>query len=133
MRLFRQRPDKLETRLRDERPQPRDELVGRISSDARRSTPRRAPRLGLALAMSAVVVLAFSLTGGIGYAASAANNGTSALKNLVAQNDESGKGAAKEQGSANNNSAAASTAGKSDDSGSNGKVGDNQGEEIEES
>ena len=76
MRLFRQRSDNLEARLREEKPRPSDELVRRISSNARRSTVRRAPRLGLALVLSAVVVLAFSLTGGIGYAASAANNGT---------------------------------------------------------
>jgi hypothetical protein len=73
-------------------------------------------------------VLAFSLTGGIGYAASAADNGTSALKQLVVQNDDGGKG--KGQGSANkpnNNSGSTVTASKNNESGGNGNGDANQG------
>jgi len=91
MRYFRQRSDELEARLRDERPQPSDELVRRLSSDAGLREDRRAPRLGLAIALSLAVVLASALTGGIGYAASAAASGTSAVKNLVVKSDDDGK------------------------------------------
>ena len=92
---FRQRSDDLEARLRDERPQPSDELVRRLSSDAGLRDDRRSPRLGLVIALSVAVVLAFALTGGIGYAASAAASGTSALKGLVVRNDDNGKANAK--------------------------------------
>jgi len=128
MRRFRQRSDKLETRLHDEKPQPSDELVRRISGDARASRVRRAPRLGLALALSSVVVLGFAVTGGIGYAASAANNGTSALKHLVAPKDDGTNGNPKAQGStAKVNNTDTSTGNGNNDSSSGGEANAKQG------
>jgi hypothetical protein len=80
--LLRRDRNNLERRLRDERPAPSDELVRRLSgsTDAQRA-PRR--RFGLAIALTSMIVVAFALTGGIGYAASSASKGTKAVKQLV--------------------------------------------------
>jgi hypothetical protein len=72
----------LENRLRDERPAPSDDLIRRLSGATEvQRAPRR--RFGLVIAMTALIVVAFALTGGIGYAASSASKGTSAVKQLV--------------------------------------------------
>ena len=73
----------LESRLRDEKPQPSDDLMLQASRLAARSHRRPTRRLGLALAVGMLTVIAFSLTGGIGYAASTASSGTAALKHLI--------------------------------------------------
>jgi hypothetical protein len=79
----------LERRLRDERPAPSDGLIHRLSSSTgAQRAPRR--RFGLAIALTAMIVVAFALTGGIGYAASSASKGASAVKQLVTGNTRSG-------------------------------------------
>ena len=59
----------VESRLRDERPEPSDELVRRISDDVDRSTPRLgAPRLrlGAAVTVSAAMLAVVIALGGVG-------------------------------------------------------------------
>jgi hypothetical protein len=89
---FRGRRNELERRLHDERPQPPEELVSRL---AQRLTPapvqRRGWSLGLAAGLTTLLVLAFALTGGIGYAANAFKGGTSAVTNLVTGDSNSHK------------------------------------------
>jgi len=75
----------LDRRLRRERPEPHDEfvssLVHRLRSDP---TPRRAGwRIAFAGGFTALLVVAFALTGGIGYAANAVHGGTTAVTDLV--------------------------------------------------
>lgn len=88
---FRRRHE-LERRLHDERPQPRDELVSRLTG---RVTPepvrRRGWSVALAVSFTGVLVLAFALTGGIGYAGSAVKGGSNAVTNLVTGDSNSHK------------------------------------------
>lgn len=84
---IRARRGTLERRLEAERPQPADELVSGI---ARRLTAEREPRqrragwrVALAGGISALLASAFALTGGISYAASAVQGGTTAVTSLV--------------------------------------------------
>ncbi len=83
MRRFRKQYGPLEARLRRERPRPSDDLVRGITSDVGAPYTRRSPRLGVALVLCMTVIFAFVLTGGIGYAASAVENGTLAVKHLL--------------------------------------------------
>jgi hypothetical protein len=73
-------------RLESERPQPSDEFMramkGRLESE--RVTRPRGWRLAFAGGLTALLVLAFALTGGIGYAASAVKDSTSAVTTFVA-------------------------------------------------
>lgn len=84
---------RLERRLKRDRPRPQDEFVSaladRITPDAIR--PRSRWRPVLAGGLTALLVLAFALTGGIGYAASAVQNGTSAVASLVTGPSNAGK------------------------------------------
>jgi hypothetical protein len=98
-----QRSPSLGRELRRERPRPTEELVTRISRDVSgRSRPARL-NLALAFALTTALVLAFALTGGIGYAASAVSGGTSAITQLVSPKDgKSGNNAAQNQGSSAN-------------------------------
>ena len=90
---FRRRRDELEKRLLEERPQPRDEFVSRLAG---RLTPEPVRRRGwstaFAVSLTMLLVLAFALTGGIGYAASAVKGGTNAVTSLVT-GESSGKSA----------------------------------------
>ena len=83
----------LERRLGAERPQPADEFVSgvakRITAD---SEPRRTGwRVALAAGLTALLVGAFALTGGISYAASAVHGGTTAVTSLVTGPSQSNK------------------------------------------
>ena len=98
MKRFR---DSMERKLRRDRPQPSDDLVQRITEDVSGRPARRRLNLGLAFALTAALTVAFALTGGIGYAASAASKGTTALTQLV-----SGKGPAKVKGQQSKGSSA---------------------------
>src|SRR5689334_22807923 len=86
---FRRR-DELERQLRQDRPQPRDEFVSRL---AQRVTPEPVRRRGWSVALAAsltmLLVVAFALTGGIGYASSAVKGGTNAVTNLVTSDSNS--------------------------------------------
>ena len=73
-------------RLERERPQPPDEFV---SAMAGRLAPKRSHRargwqVAFAGGLTTLLVLAFAMTGGIGYAASAVKDGTTAVTTLVA-------------------------------------------------
>jgi hypothetical protein len=90
MKRFR---DSMERKLRRDRPQPSDDLVQRITEDISGRPARRRLNLGLAFALTAALTVAFALTGGIGYAASAASKGTNAITGLVsAENSAKVKG-----------------------------------------
>jgi hypothetical protein len=73
-------------RLESERPQPSDEfmsaLTGRLASN--RSHRAGGWRIAFAGGLTTFLVLAFAMTGGIGYAASAVQEGTTAVTTLVA-------------------------------------------------
>jgi len=72
-------------RLESERPQPGDEFVSSVANRLRANPHPRASgwRLAIAAAFTMLLVLAFALTGGIGYAASTVKSGTSAVTSLV--------------------------------------------------
>ena len=82
---IRGRRDGLERRLEAERPQPADEFVSGLSERLSAAPiPRRTGwRVALAAGFTALLVLAFALTGSIGYAASAVQGGTTAVTSLV--------------------------------------------------
>jgi hypothetical protein len=68
---------RLEGELRASRPQPRADFARALSDDVRtRSEAERSPRgrVGLALALSGLIVVALASFGGIGYASSAASH-----------------------------------------------------------
>ncbi len=77
MKSFRPRDDErdLESRLRTARPEPHDDLVARLSehvAEERRYRPGGRLRLGLAMAVTALMAVPFVAFGGAGYAAAAA-------------------------------------------------------------
>ncbi|HEY7381122.1 MAG TPA: hypothetical protein VH572_07930 [Gaiella sp.] len=89
MRFSRRRND-LERRLRDERPAPSDDLIQTLShrmTPVRVPAPRRTPRLALSVAFTVLFVLAFAMTGGIGYAHSKGRDGASAVRHLFNWNE----------------------------------------------
>ncbi|HJS49886.1 MAG TPA: hypothetical protein VJ745_06140 [Gaiellaceae bacterium] len=89
---FRGRRDHLERRLEAERPQPPDEFVSRLAGRLGAvPVPRRGWSVALAGGFTALLVLAFALTGGIGYAASAVQGGTTAVTSLVTGPEQSNK------------------------------------------
>ena len=109
----------LDRRLRRERPEPHDEfvssLVHRLRSDP---TPRRAGwRIAFAGGFTALLVVAFALTGGIGYAANAVHGGTTAVTDLVT--GPSNPGQASKGDNANN-----ANKGDNANKGGNGNNGD---------
>jgi hypothetical protein len=73
-------------RLESERPQPSDDFLSTMSDRLAPNSLRRAGRWQVAFAggLTTLLVLAFALTGGIGYAASAVQGGTTAVTSLVA-------------------------------------------------
>ena len=102
MRFFGRRSRELrelESELRDNRPEPRDEFVDKMVGGVPKApVPTRSrPRLGLALAFALASVIAFGAFGGIGYAKSAATNAADSTKNAVASvvQSDSGKTAAR--------------------------------------
>ena len=82
---IRRRRDELERRLDSERPQPPDEFISRLTGRITPAPIRRRSGWSIALAASLTTLLtvALALTGGIGYAAGAAKNGTTAVTSLV--------------------------------------------------
>ncbi len=82
---IRRRRDELERRLDSERPQPPDEFISRLTGRITPAPIRRRSGWSIALAASFTTLLtvALALTGGIGYAAGAAKNGTTAVTSLV--------------------------------------------------
>ena len=119
---IRRRRDELERRLDSERPQPPDEFISRLTGRLTPAPVRRRSGWSIALAASftTLLVTAFALTGGIGYAAGAAKDGSTAVTSLVSSPDDPGK---------SNESAGKSdeNAGKSDASnGNSGNSGDSQ-------
>jgi hypothetical protein len=90
---IRRRRDELERRLGSERPQAPDEFVSRLAQSVTPAPIRRRSGWSIALAASFTTLLAvaLALTGGIGYAAGAAKNGTTAVTSLVSSSDNPGK------------------------------------------
>jgi hypothetical protein len=112
MRIWR-RHDDLERRLDSERPQPRDEFVSRLTERLTPEPIRRRSGWSIALAagLTTLLTVALALTGGIGYAAGAAKDGTTAVTSLVSSPDNPGSN--ETSGQSNENAGAA---GKSDES-----------------
>lgn len=121
----------LERRLRQERPRPHDEFV---SSLARRVTlepirRRTGWRLALAGGFTTVLAVAFGLTGGISYAASAVKGGTAAVTDLVTgssnasqANGNAGNGSQSNNGNKSNNTTTQSAPAIQSSSHSEGKT-----------
>ena len=86
---IRRRRDELERRLDSERPQPPDEFISRLTGRLTPAPVRRRSGWSIALAASftTLLVTAFALTGGIGYAAGAAKDGSTAVTSLVSSSD----------------------------------------------
>ena len=83
----------LDRRLRSERPEPHDEFVSSLAQRVRAEpTVRRAGwRVALAGGFTALLVIAFALTGGISYAAKSIHGGTTAVTDLVAGPSNAGQ------------------------------------------
>ena len=81
----RSKRDRLDRRLEHERPQPRDEFISTLADRLASGPIRRSPiwRTAVAAGFTMLLVLAFALTGGIGYAANAVHGGTTAVAALV--------------------------------------------------
>jgi hypothetical protein len=119
---IRRRRDELERRLDSERPQPPDEFISRLTGRLTPAPVRRRSGWSIALAarFTTLLVTAFALTGGIGYAAGAAKDGSTAVTSLVSSSDDPGK-SSESAGKSDEN------AGKSDASnGNSGNSGDSQ-------
>ena len=89
----------LDRRLRRERPEPHDEFVSSLAHRLTSApTPRRAGwRIALAGGFTALLTLAFAMTGGIGYAANAVHGGTTAVTDLVTGPSNAGQTATRRQ------------------------------------
>jgi hypothetical protein len=76
---------RLERRLKSDRPQPRDEFVSALMTRVvpQAPPPRSAWRPVLVGALTALLLVAFAATGGIGYAAKSVQGGTTAVADLV--------------------------------------------------
>jgi hypothetical protein len=108
MRAFWKSRDTLERRLRDGRPQPRQQVVDSISAlVSSRPSPRSAQlRLSLAGAFTAVFVVALAAFGGLGYAATAVNHAADLAVHVVSppghdrsgSNQGAGSGASSAEG-----------------------------------
>ena len=104
--------DRLDRRLEDERPQARDEFVSTVA-DRLTSEPVRHGaiwRTAFAVGFTMLLVLAFALTGGIGYAASAVQGGTTAVTSLVTGPSTTAKAAKKANRQERANNLSSSTA-----------------------
>ena len=123
---IRRRRDELERRLGSERPQPPDEFISRLAGRLTPEPIRRRSGWSIALAASFTTLLtvALALTGGIGYAAGAAKDGTTAVTSLVTSSDKPGKSdesagksseSSGQSDSAGHKSSSANTSSSSDD------------------
>jgi hypothetical protein len=94
----------VEKRLRQERPQPRDEFVSALSVHVSREPRRRTGfRLAFAAGLTLLLVLAFALTGGVSYAAKSVKGGTIAVTNLVTGPADNGNAHLSASSNANGN------------------------------
>jgi hypothetical protein len=86
MKDFWRNGDRLDRKLRAQRPEPRDELVSRIESRIGESRPRtyRGFRLGLAAALTVGMLVALSAFGGFSYAATGVTHAVRAATHVVA-------------------------------------------------
>jgi len=104
---------RLDRRLEHERPRPRDEFISMLAERLTSESIRRRPvwQTAVAAGFTMVLVLAFALTGGISYAASAVHGGTTAVASLVTGPSSSDKPPKpnKPEQSNNGNSATASS------------------------
>ena len=132
---IRRRRDELERRLDSERPQPPDEFISRLTGRLTPAPVRRRSGWSIALAASftALLVTAFALTGGIGYAAGAAKDGTTAVTSLVSSSDNPGKSNESSGKSSASSGTSSASSGKSDESSgtsgnSNGSGSGSQGD-----
>ena len=107
---------RLGRRLERERPQPSDEFVARLAERVGSEPMRRRNglRVLLAAGLTAALVAAFGVTGGIGYAAKSVHGGTTAVTNLVtglsSDSGNNGNGKGKGNGNGSNQSGGNSTA-----------------------
>jgi hypothetical protein len=118
--------DRLDRRLERERPQPSEafvtSLAKRLASDP--MGRRTGWRVALAVGFTAVLAAAFALTGGISYAASAVQGGTTAVTTLVTgpSNSDNGDKGNKSEHANNGNSATSQSSSQNDESSSNHDV-----------
>ena len=97
MRFIRNRRPDLESELRAIRPQPRADFVESLADEVRSRPAQRTRlgRVGLAFALSALIVVALASFGGVGYASSAASHAVK--KQTVASQPQAAKSAASAQ------------------------------------
>ena len=90
MRSFwkRSRPESLEDRLRSNRPEPRTEFLRNMTTHIREQAPTAAPafrhRAALAVAMTAALLIAAAVLGGVGYASTATTHAAHAITHVFA-------------------------------------------------
>ena len=137
---IRRRRDELERRLDSERPQPPDEFISRLTGRLTPAPVRRRSGWSIALAASftTLLVTAFALTGGIGYAAGAAKDGSTAVTSLVSSSDNPGKSNESSGKSSASSGTSSASSGKSDESSgaasqSSGKSDESSGKSDESS
>lgn len=117
----RDRRDQFHRQLESERPQPPDEFVSAVADRVASERVRHGAgwRPAFAVGLTAALVAAFALTGGIGYAASAVQEGTSAVTALVvgpskadkADKATTSKGTSQANGQSTTSTSAANTSG----------------------
>jgi hypothetical protein len=116
--------DRLDGRLRGERPQPSDEFVSSLAKRLAPELVRRHTgwRVALVTGLTVLMAAAFALTGGISYAASAVQGGTTAVTELVTGASNSNKSDEK-RNTGSNTTSQASNKSKGDESSSKGELG----------
>ena len=80
--------DDLERRLREERPEARDEFVQRVAGEVRgrRTHPSARPRMTLAFALSAALLVSMVAFGGVGAAKNAVSSSTDSIRSAWGDN-----------------------------------------------
>jgi hypothetical protein len=86
MRITWKREDEMERQLRAQRPEPRHELISEITGAVGRSRARRSGlrARGIAVVLTAAMLVALATTGGLSYAASGVTHAAAAAKHAVA-------------------------------------------------
>lgn len=86
MRITWKRENELERQLRAQRPEPRHELISEITGAVGRSRARRSGlrARGIAVVLTAAMLVALATTGGLSYAASGVTHAAKAAKHAVA-------------------------------------------------
>jgi hypothetical protein len=113
-------------RLESERPEPPDEFVSTTADRLESNRVRRGGgwRVAFAGGFTTLLVLAFALTGGIGYAASAVRGGTTAVTSIVTGSSKADK-ADKSKDTKQANSSSNNLAGNGSSSNGNSSNGNN--------